>query len=48
MDNGRYAHHPDHIETVAQNSGLRIVRQTEAFLRMEYGQEVTGVYTSLQ
>ncbi len=47
-DNGRYIHHLDHIHSVAQNVSLKVVQQKEAFLRMEYGQEVTAMYVALQ
>jgi predicted TPR repeat methyltransferase len=47
-DNGRYVHHPDHILTAARASNMNVARQAEAFLRMEYGQEVTGIYVTLR
>lgn len=47
-DNGRYVHHLDHIHSVAQNVSLKVVQKKEAFLRMEYGQEVTAMYVALQ
>jgi predicted TPR repeat methyltransferase len=47
-DNGRYVHHPDHILDSACESNMTVVRQSEAFLRMEYGQEVTGLFVTLR
>ena len=47
-DNGRYVHHPDHILDSACESNMTVVLQSEAFLRMEYGQEVTGLYVTLR
>lgn len=46
-DNGRYQHHEDHIAEVAAESGLRVIAQKQAFLRMEYGEEVTAIFTIL-
>jgi predicted TPR repeat methyltransferase len=42
-DSGRYVHHVEHVEKVANDLGLRC-SQREAFLRMEYGAEVTGLF----
>jgi len=42
-DSGRYVHHLEHIEEVANDLGLQCNHQ-EAFLRMEYGTEVTALY----
>jgi predicted TPR repeat methyltransferase len=47
-DSGRYEHHPDHVREVAAASGLHIERLEEAFLRMEYGEEVTGLFAILR
>jgi predicted TPR repeat methyltransferase len=47
-DSGRYQHHPDHVCEVAASAGLRIERLEESFLRMEYGDEVTGLFAVLQ
>jgi predicted TPR repeat methyltransferase len=47
-DSGRYQHHPDHIREVASAAGLKIEFLEEAFLRMEYGKEVTGLFTVLR
>ena len=47
-DNGRYVHHPDHINSVARNAGFHVVQQNERFLRMEYGVPVTGLFVALQ
>jgi predicted TPR repeat methyltransferase len=46
-DSGRYTHHPDHIREAAAKAGLRVERLEESFLRMEYGQEVTGLFAIL-
>ncbi len=42
-DSGRFAHHPDHIRSAAGQAELEVVAIDEAFLRMEYGREVTGL-----
>ncbi len=47
-DNGRYIHHPDHILAVAKVANMQITHQAEAFLRMEYGEEVTGMFVTLK
>jgi predicted TPR repeat methyltransferase len=47
-DTGRYAHHPDHVREAAKAAGLRVGAITEAFLRMEYGVPVTGLFAVLQ
>lgn len=47
-DNGRYIHHRDHIQATATALNMDVVEQAEAFLRMEYGEEVTGLYVALQ
>jgi predicted TPR repeat methyltransferase len=47
-DSGRYSHHPDHIRDVAAKAGLEVGAIHEAFLRMEYGAEVTGLFAVLQ
>lgn len=47
-DTGRYNHHPDHVRDVAQAVGLGVGVINEAFLRMEYGEEVMGLFTVLQ
>lgn len=46
-DSGRYTHHPDHFAEVAAQSGMRLSRVTEGFLRTEYGVEVTGLCAAL-
>jgi predicted TPR repeat methyltransferase len=46
-DTGRYTHHPDHIRDAAAKSGLALLKQEESFLRMEWGEEVIGLYTVL-
>ncbi len=47
-DTGRYNHHPDHIREVADKNGLVLASYREAFLRMEYGEEVMGLFAVLQ
>jgi predicted TPR repeat methyltransferase len=46
-DTGRYNHHPDHIREVAARSDMSVGALNEAFLRMEYGEEVMGLYAVL-
>ncbi len=46
-DSGRYEHHPDHVKEVAAAAGLHIARIEEAFLRSEYGEDVTGIFAVL-
>jgi predicted TPR repeat methyltransferase len=47
-DTGRYAHHPDHVRETAAVAGLNIGYLDEAFLRMEYGVPVTGLFAVLK
>jgi predicted TPR repeat methyltransferase len=47
-DNGRYTHHLDHIQATAKGADLETTERATAFLRMEYGEEVTGLYVALQ
>lgn len=47
-DTGRYAHHPDHVREVAGAAGLSVAYLDEAFLRMEYGVPVTGLFAVLK
>jgi predicted TPR repeat methyltransferase len=47
-DSGRYMHHPAHMETTAEASGLSLTRLKEGFLRSEYGVEVTGLCAALR
>ncbi|MGE0653859.1 MAG: methyltransferase domain-containing protein [Alphaproteobacteria bacterium] len=42
-DSGRYAHHRDHVTEVAADARLRLLSLTEATLRFEYGEPVTGL-----
>jgi predicted TPR repeat methyltransferase len=46
-DTGRYTHHPDHVRAAAAKAGLTVARLEESFLRMEWGEEVTGLYAVL-
>ena len=41
-DSGRFSHHIDHIAHVAAAAGLEIAHHREDFLRMEYGEPVSG------
>jgi predicted TPR repeat methyltransferase len=47
-DTGRYEHHPDHVREVAAAAGLTVGSLEEAFLRMEYGSPVTGLFAVLK
>jgi predicted TPR repeat methyltransferase len=47
-DTGRYAHHPDHVREAAAAAGLSVGYLDEAFLRMEYGVPVTGLFAVLK
>jgi predicted TPR repeat methyltransferase len=47
-DTGRYAHHPDHVREAAAAAGLAVAWMEEAFLRMEYGVPVTGLFAVLK
>ena len=46
-DTGRYTHHPDHVREAAAKAGLGVAQMNESFLRMEYGDEVMGLYAVL-
>ncbi len=46
-DSGRYTHHPEHVREAAAAGGLTVARLDEAFLRMEYGAEVMGLFAAL-
>jgi predicted TPR repeat methyltransferase len=47
-DSGRYVHHIDHVRAVAADTGLAVVQIEEAFQRLEYGEEVYGLYVVLR
>jgi predicted TPR repeat methyltransferase len=47
-DTGRYIHHPDHVRDAAARNGLEVAYIHESFLRMEYGEEVMGIYAVLR
>jgi len=47
-DTGRYEHHPDHIREAAAAAGMKIGYLEDAFLRMEYGSPVTGLFAVLK
>jgi predicted TPR repeat methyltransferase len=42
-DSGRFAHHRDHVIDVAEAAGLSAVHVTDAVLRYEYGNPVSGL-----
>jgi predicted TPR repeat methyltransferase len=46
-DSGRYAHDARHVTEVAAEAGLIVKSLDEAFLRKEYGVDVTGLYVAL-
>ncbi len=46
-DTGRYTHSAQHVREVAGEAGLHVARLEEAYLRMEYGAEVTGLFAAL-
>ena len=46
-DSGRYAHDAKHVTEVAAEAGLIVKSLDEAFLRKEYGVDVTGLYVAL-
>ncbi len=46
-ETGRYSHHPDHLRAAAAAAGFAIAALAEDFLRLEYGQDVTGMYAVL-
>ena len=47
-DTGRYEHHPNHVRDAAAAAGLAVAYLNEAFLRMEYGSPVTGIFAVLK
>ena len=47
-DTGRYAHHAEHVREVAAAAGLTVGSLQEAFLRLEYGSDVIGLFAVLQ
>jgi predicted TPR repeat methyltransferase len=47
-DTGRYTHHADHVREAAAKAGLSVTHMAESFLRMEYGDQVMGLYVSLK
>jgi predicted TPR repeat methyltransferase len=46
-DTGRYTHTGGHVQDAAARAGLKLLAQDESFLRMEWGEEVIGLYTVL-
>lgn len=47
-DNGRYSHHPDGVRQLAAGAGFEVVRLERGYLRMEYGEEVEGLFVALR
>ena len=47
-DTGRYEHHPDHVREAAAATGMKVAYLEDAFLRMEYGSPVTGLFAVLR
>jgi len=47
-DTGRYTHHAQHVREVASEAKLHVARFEEAYLRMEYGAAVTGLFVVLK
>jgi predicted TPR repeat methyltransferase len=47
-DSGRFAHHRDHICSIAAEAGLQLVRLQPGFLRTEAGLDVTGLFALLR
>jgi predicted TPR repeat methyltransferase len=43
-DSGRFAHHSDHLRQVAESNGLSVACLREEYMRMEYGEEVIGLF----
>lgn len=46
-DNGRYVHHRSHLDDAARINGLEITSELDAFIRMEYGTPVEGIYVTM-
>jgi predicted TPR repeat methyltransferase len=47
-DSGRYAHHRDYVAALAADTGMRLLRLEEGYLRMEYGSEVIGLFAAMR
>ena len=47
-DSGRYSHTLDHVASVGQDAGLRLVKLENEVLRYEYGDPVEGLLAVLQ
>jgi predicted TPR repeat methyltransferase len=47
-DTGRYNHHPNHVRSAAASANMTVEQLNEAFLRMEYGEEVKGLFAVLR
>ena len=46
-DNGRYVHHPSHLDAAARQADLGVRSRRQALIRMEYGTPVDGLYVCL-
>ena len=46
-DSGRFAHHRNHVTEVAREAGLSVLQITDAVLRYEYGNPVSGLVAVL-
>jgi predicted TPR repeat methyltransferase len=42
-DSGRFTHHPNHVSSVAANTGLTLLSLDETTVRYEYGEPVAGL-----
>lgn len=47
-DSGRYSHHCDYVREICTGTGLTIVHIEDEYLRMEYGNEVIGLFVVLE
>ena len=47
-DSGRYLHHKNHIGDAARGADMRLLRMDEGFIRMEYGNDVIGLFVAMQ
>ena len=47
-DTGRYNHHPNHVRSAAAVANMKVEQLNQAFLRMEYGEEVKGLFAVLR
>jgi predicted TPR repeat methyltransferase len=47
-DSGRFSHHRDHVRGAAEAANLGVALLQEGPLRMEYGEEVAGLFCCLE